>query len=540
MLLPRLSTSRRHAAVRARRSQADLCDDIDDLAVGVKRQSAAGQSKKPRRLHNKDTEHQQLQHHRHNQPDHHHRQHQHDHQHHHHHHQQQQQQQRQQQQRQQRQQRPSASAASESESQRSEDSFGNKTLQLEGEPLTEKFPQKIEVDGGVPVHLYTDDIDEATRQQLVNLARSPMPVGFVAAMPDVHLGKGATIGSVFASKDYVCPNAVGVDIGCGMCAAPMEGPLLRKDLTEKKLRSIQRALRDAIPTGKNSHNSSSGGMHKKMKELLAEHDPTKWLRNRLDERHTRQLGTLGGGNHFVELVYDEEDRVWMLLHSGSRNIGNVTAVHYDEVAIKACGSKDLAFLPIHSADGQAYLKDMTFCQAYAFENRHFMLDSFANIMKKETGKNTLWNKMVNIHHNYCECEQCRYLDATTNEWKEEQLWVTRKGATSARAGQLGIIPGSMGTGSYIVRGRGEGDSWSSCSHGAGRAMSRNQAFRDINSEAFVKHMASRGIIWDEAYFERVKDEAPMAYKDLNQVMRNQASLVDIVHHLQPLVNMKGW
>mmetsp|Transcript_16029 Transcript_16029/g.24326 ORF Transcript_16029/g.24326 Transcript_16029/m.24326 type:complete len:162 (+) Transcript_16029:3-488(+) len=161
-------------------------------------------------------------------------------------------------------------------------------------------------------------------------------------------------------------------------------------------------------------------------------------------------------------------------------------------------------------------------------------------MKKETGKNTLWNKMVNIHHNYCECEQCRYLDATTNEWKEEQLWVTRKGATSARAGQLGIIPGSMGTGSYIVRGRGEGDSWSSCSHGAGRAMSRNQAFRDINSEAFVKHMASRGIIWDEAYFERVKDEAPMAYKDLNQVMRNQASLVDIVHHLQPLVNMKGW
>merc|ERR1712032_862065 len=183
-----------------------------------------------------------------------------------------------------------------------------------------------------------------------------------------------------------------------------------------------------------------------MRNLLSKYQPTKWIRQTLAAKHERQLGTLGGGNHFVELVYDECDRVWMMLHSGSRNIGNVTAQHY--------------------------LTDMTFCQAYALENRHFMMQAFAKIIKMETAKAALWSNMVNIHHNYCECERCRYYDAASADWKEENLWVTRKGATSAKKGQFGIIPGSMGTGSYIVRGRGEPDSWQSCSHGAGRSMSR--------------------------------------------------------------------
>jgi len=275
---------------------------------------------------------------------------------------------------------------------------------------------------------------------------------------------------------------------------------------------------------------------------VSKHRPTRWLKETLSSRHTRQLGTLGGGNHFVELVHDEADRVWMMLHSGSRNIGNVTAQHYDEVAAKQSGgSKEaLASLEIKSKAGQEYLTDMTFCQAYALENRNFMMQAFARVLKSETGRGTLWNEMVNIHHNYCECEQCRYFDAKSKKWREEELWITRKGATSAKKGQLGIIPGSMGTGSYIVRGRGTADSWQSCSHGAGRSMSRAFAKRNINRQAFVRHMRERGIVWDSRNAEQVMDEAPMAYKDLGEVMRNQQDLVDIVHHLKPLINMKGF
>jgi len=369
-----------------------------------------------------------------------------------------------------------------------------------------------------------------------------MPVGFVSAMPDVHLGKGATIGSVFASRSYVCPNAVGVDIGCGMCAVPVEGPLLRRDLPEGKLLAIQRGLRDSIPTGFESHGRSTGEMDSTMQGLVSKHRPTQWLRQTLSAKHNRQLGTLGGGNHFVELVYDEADRVWMMLHSGSRNIGNVTAQHYDEVAAKQCGGRReaLAYLEIKSKAGQEYLTDMTFCQAYALENRHFMMQAFARVLKRETGRGTLWGKMVNIHHNYCECEECRYRDEASGEWREEKLWVTRKGATSAKHGQFGIIPGSMGTGSYIVRGKGEPDSWQSCSHGAGRSMSRAHAFRNLSQKDFISHMKERGIVWDSRFADKVKDEAPMAYKDLGEVMQNQQSLVEVVHHLQPLINMKGF
>lgn len=425
------------------------------------------------------------------------------------------------------------------------DTYFSQALECVGDSSggrSHEYPIKIKVSGGVPVHLYTDDIDHQTRKQLENLARSPMPVGYVSAMPDVHLGKGATIGSVFASRDYVCPNAVGVDIGCGMCAVPLEGPLMRRDLSEKGLLAIQRGLRSSIPTGFESHGRSTPEMQASVRKLVSGHNPTRWLRQTLAERHTRQLGTLGGGNHFVELVYDEADRVWMMLHSGSRNIGNVTAQHYDGVAAKQCGGsrESLAYLKIESPEGQQYLTDMTFCQNYALENRRFMMESFAHVVRKETGKHALWKKMVNIHHNYCECEQCRYYDKGSAKWKEEKLWVTRKGATSAKKGQLGIIPGSMGTGSYIVRGRGEPDSWQSCSHGAGRSMSRANAFRNIDHTDFVNHMKDKGIVWDSHYAQKVKDEAPMAYKDLNQVMANQESLVEILHHLQPLVNMKGW
>eukprot|EP00440_Ansanella_granifera_P073850 gb/GFBE01080132.1/.p1 GENE.gb/GFBE01080132.1/~~gb/GFBE01080132.1/.p1 ORF type:complete len:328 (+),score=75.16 gb/GFBE01080132.1/:1-984(+) len=327
-----------------------------------------------------------------------------------------------------------------------------------------------------------------------------------------------------------------------MCAVPVEGPLLRQDLQEKTLLAIQRGLRSSIPTGFESHDRSTPAMEATVNKLISKHSPTHWLRQTLTKKHSKQLGTLGGGNHFVELVYDEEDRVWMMLHSGSRNIGNVTAQHYDGVAAKQCGGhrESLAHLRIASKEGQEYLTDMSFCQSYALENRRFMMEAFSKVVKKETRRDAVWDKMVNIHHNYCECEQCRYYDEETDEWREEKLWVTRKGATSAKAGQLGIIPGSMGTGSYIVRGKGESDSWQSCSHGAGRSMSRAAAFRSIDPKTFAGHMRERGIVWDSRYADKVRDEAPMAYKDLNTVMQNQRDLVEIVHHLQPLINMKGW
>ncbi|CAE7693435.1 rtcB [Symbiodinium microadriaticum] len=427
----------------------------------------------------------------------------------------------------------SGSSARESRSDSPKPRLGKKSID---------FPVKLDVPGGVPVHLYTNDIDEKTEQQLRNLSRAGIAVGYVAAMPDVHLGKGATIGSVFASRDYVCPNAVGVDIGCGMCAVPVSGPLLRQDLSEKDLLAIQSGLRSSIPTGFEYHDRSTSAMEATSKKLMSQHSPTRWLRDTFGSRHTKQLGTLGGGNHFVELVYDEEDRVWMMLHSGSRNIGNVTAQYYDNLAAKQCNGRPeaLAYLRIESPEGRQYLTDMTFCQAYAWENRRFMMESFAKVVKKLTRRDAVWDQMVNIHHNYCECEQCRYLDPATKRWKEEELWITRKGATSAKAGQLGIIPGSMGTGSYIVRGKGEADSWQSCSHGAGRSMSRAAAFRNIDPKTFAGHMRDRGIVWDVKFADKVRDEAPMAYKDLNTVMQNQQDLVEVVHHLQPLINMKGW
>jgi len=397
------------------------------------------------------------------------------------------------------------------------------------------------VQDGVPIHLYTHDIDDRTREQLLNLARSPMPVGYVSAMPDVHLGKGATIGSVFASRDLICPNAVGVDIGCGMCAVPVFH-LKRGDLSDKKLLQIQRGIRSAIPTGFDSHDKATKEAANALQSLVRDHQPTKWVRNRLADKHARQLGTLGGGNHFVELVYDEDDRVWMMLHSGSRNIGNVTAQHYDGVAAEQCDGQTeaLAYLRVSSDAGQSYIKDMLFCQAYAFANRQFMLRAFSRVVQNVTKKRAAWDDAVNIHHNYCECEVCRYQDPATGEVREEELWVTRKGATSARKGQLGIIPGSMGTGSYIVRGRGESESWNSCSHGAGRQLSRKQAFRVLDSSDFADHMRREGVLWDREHAERVKDEAPMAYKDLSVVMQNQEDLVEVVHHLRPLINMKGW
>eukprot|EP00210_Caulerpa_lentillifera_P001218 g1174.t1 len=398
---------------------------------------------------------------------------------------------------------------------------------------------------GVPIKLYAypSEVEREAIKQLISIAESGLAVGFVSAMPDVHLGKGVTIGSVFASEEFVCPNAVGVDIGCGMCAVPIKD-LHKDDLTLTQLQKMQRAIKKRIPVGFNSHNTPLDGALEALDEISHIKIPTKRLESEFRNRKkiANQLGTLGGGNHFLELVYDERGMVWIMLHSGSRNIGNTSASYHDQVAKKMLSRQGkrvppgLNYLRIDSVEGQDYLKDMSWCQAYAMRNRQFMRDIMIDIVNEVTHHEPDLDHSVNIHHNFCQCERCTYTDPTTQQQVDKTLWVTRKGATSAQAGEFGIIPGSMGTGSYITKGKGEPNSWNSCSHGAGRKMSRTKAFKAVGQGEFEKAM--EGIVCDTN--PKVKDEAPQAYKDLKSVMKNQEDLVEVVHRLKPLVNVKGY
>ena len=397
------------------------------------------------------------------------------------------------------------------------------------------LPHILPTDYGVKIHLFAHEIESDALDQIHLLASSPIAVDYIAVMPDVHLGKGVTIGTVFASEEYVCPNAVGVDIGCGVAAIPIEG-LYKDDLTEEQKVQIQQKIKDRIPTGFSQHKQGLPTTKSVLDQITQEVKPTEHLKKQLNfGRVINQLGTLGGGNHFMEIVYAEEtNQVWVMLHSGSRNIGNRTALHYDEVAMKLLQKKNIPtkglrginYMPIDSKEGQEYLKDMEWCQRYAFENRKAMKNIILEIVASVTGHEADMKNAVNIHHNYCACEDC----------DGRKLWVTRKGATSAKAGEYGIIPGSMGTGSYITKGKGSIDSWNSSSHGAGRRMSRTKAHAAIPQGDFENLM--KGIVCDTN--PNVKDEAPQAYKDLTEVMNHQESLTDIVHRLLPLVNVKGF
>lgn len=386
---------------------------------------------------------------------------------------------------------------------------------------------------GVPVHVYATDIDANTRRQLVDLANSGFVVGHVAAMPDTHFGRGATIGSVFASATHVCPNAVGTDIGCGMGAIRLAG-ISRNSLTEIERQEIHRLIKQQVPTGFEVRGSS-------IEDAIWDFPATNWLQRHLTERIRKQLGTLGGGNHFIELVYDDLDRVWIMLHSGSRAAGKLVADYYTDLA-RAQMTKfgetprnaDLWALRINTEAGRDYLTDMLWCQAFAAANRRHMLNQVALIARNVTGA-TATDETINIHHNFCQQERHQY-KTVNGDWVEEDLWITRKGATPADEGRPGLIPGSMATGSYIVRGLGNPMSWQSCSHGAGRRKSRTAAMREISQEDF--EAAMQGITAETD--PELRDEAPQAYKDLHEVMANQADLVTPVHRLLPLVNVKGF
>ncbi len=378
--------------------------------------------------------------------------------------------------------------------------------------------------------------------QVRNLASLPILAGHVAVMPDVHLGKGATVGTVLPTAGAIIPAAVGVDIGCGMAAVKTN--LRAADLPDS-LVTMRSAIEAAVPVGFSFHKEELDPTHEGVDGQLLRARMTA-MHNRFERldilavlgqvdagRIWKQVGTLGGGNHFIEVCLDEAGDVWVMLHSGSRNIGNIigqTAISMAREAAQreqiALPDRDLAWLNEGTVEFAQYVQALTWAQDYAALNRDLMLFRVVNAVAATLDVPLrLSQEVVNCHHNY----------ATVEEHFGSQVWITRKGAVSARLGQLGIIPGSMGTRSYIVRGKGNPLSYRSCSHGAGRRMSRNAAKRLFDLEALASQTAGVECRKDAS----VLDEIPGAYKDIDAVMAAQQDLVEVVHTLKQVLCVKG-
>jgi tRNA-splicing ligase RtcB len=377
------------------------------------------------------------------------------------------------------------------------------------------------------------EIDDEVRAQVLRTAGVACVHGHVALMPDAHLGKGATIGSVIPTAEAIIPSAVGVDIGCGVVAAPVV------DLTLERLPDdldplVERWAR-AIPAGLGKWTPD---VDRAWDAFEREHGhPTLWESDpKVAERAPRQLGTLGSGNHFLELCAADDAQVWLMLHSGSRGAGNRLAMYHIERAkgtmrrwSSELADPDLAYLVQGEPEFDAYIHDLQWAQAYARANRQRMMQLALQQLGGLADRSLVFEagRFTDNHHNY----------AALEEHDGRELWITRKGAISARPGQLGVIPGSMGTGSYIVRGLGNPAAYHSASHGAGRRMSRSKARRTFTAEDMERVMQGR--VWQRAAARKLIDEIPGAYKDLDQVMAYQHDLVEVVAHLRTLVNYKG-
>lgn len=389
--------------------------------------------------------------------------------------------------------------------------------------------------GSVPVKVWTEDIDEASQRQLANIAGLPFVHHHVAAMPDVHLGIGATVGSVIATQRAIIPAAVGVDIGCGMCAARTS--LEAKDLDEKRLKKVFDQISRDVPVGRGQHGEASAPAGQAqafaagLAAIQARH-PALTARGAKAQDWVCQLGSLGGGNHFIELCLDESQRVWVMLHSGSRGIGNRIGTYFIERARaralrmnRQLPDMDLAWFDEGSPEFDEYVEAVAWAQDYARVNREVMLGLVLAAMRRHLRRFEVVAEAVNCHHNYVEREH--HFDA--------DVWVTRKGAIRAGLGQLGIIPGSMGAKSFIVRGKGNADSFESCAHGAGRRMSRSAARKRFTAEDLERQ--TRGVICRKD--SGVVDEIPGAYKRIDTVMDNQTDLVEVVHTLKQVLCVKG-
>jgi tRNA-splicing ligase RtcB len=373
-----------------------------------------------------------------------------------------------------------------------------------------------------------ETVESEAMRQLQNIAALPWTFKHVAVMPDVHYGKGATVGSVIAMRDAVSPAAVGVDIGCGMTA--VRTSLRAEDLPES-LRRLRTNLERAVPVGFNQHKATAFNSRdaKDWDPFWRAFEDLTPVVKANSAKALHQMGTLGGGNHFIEICLDTTKQVWVMLHSGSRGIGNLLAQHHIEVARglahnQSLPDQDLAVFLAHTPQMAAYRHDLFWAQNYARRNRGVMLRLICDVLRKEFPQVT-FEDPISAHHNYV-AEETHF---------GEDVMVTRKGAIRAGRGDLGIIPGSMGTGSYIVRGLGNPDSFESASHGAGRRMSRNKARKQFTEADLAEQTAGVECRKDRG----VVDEIPAAYKDIDEVIRNQDDLVEVVAKLKQVICVKG-
>ena len=407
----------------------------------------------------------------------------------------------------------------------------------------------------VPIKSWCNKPESGAITQAINLSKLPFVFKQVCLMPDTHKGYGMPIGGVIATKGAVIPNAVGVDIGCGMCA--VRTSLKVEHLDAGTLKKIREEIRKAIPVG-----NGEGGSHKEAqdeslmptKPFRNGNDYPMWLNNegyRIVSREynsaLKQLGTLGGGNHFIEIQKGSDGHVWIMIHSGSRNLGYRVAKYYNNLAydlnmkwhsntyLPKNKEDSLAFLPIDTHEAKDYLKEMQYCVDFALASRKLMMSNVLKIvlniipdMKFNSSSKDNVEDAINIAHNYAKIE---------NHFGQNVM-VHRKGATLARENTIGIIPGSQGTSSYIVKGKGNRESFESCSHGAGRKMSRTEARKTLNLEEEIKNMNDKGIVHG-LRIQNELDEAASAYKDIDVVMEEQKDLVNILVKLEPLGVIKG-
>jgi tRNA-splicing ligase RtcB len=391
--------------------------------------------------------------------------------------------------------------------------------------------------------LWTGDLElePEALEQIRQVSELPILAGPVAVMPDVHLGKGATVGTVIPTRAAIVPAAVGVDIGCGMLAVKTD--LMARGLPESLDRVRARIERD-VPVGFHFHREplepegsrAAGELRRRMRNLESRHAKLRILSRvgRFDAaRMWRQLGSLGGGNHFIEMCLDTDRAVWIMLHSGSRNVGKTIgetamemAKRHAERMDRALPNRDLAWLDEGSPEFEAYVEGLSWAQEYAALNRDLMLDLVHRALEKALNREIRFlGEVTNCHHNYARLE----------EHFGERVWVTRKGAVSARAGELGIVPGSMGARSFIVRGKGNAAAYCSCAHGAGRVMSRSRAKKLFSCEDLARQTEGIECRKDPG----VIDEIPAAYKDIDRVMAAQADLVEVVATLKQVLCVKG-
>jgi tRNA-splicing ligase RtcB len=392
--------------------------------------------------------------------------------------------------------------------------------------------QKTITSESIPIKLWLDDMEEGALQQARNLANLPFAFHHIAIMPDAHFGFGMPIGGILATDEVIIPNAVGVDIGCGMCAVKTS----LRSIDRQDLKDVMKTIRDLVPLGFKRHKKPQHRDLMPNPDTYCPSGENLPIVEREFNNGRAQIGTLGGGNHFIEIQQGNDGAIWFMVHSGSRNLGYQVAGFYNKLAIglnkkwktQVPSSWQLAYLPTDSSDGQAYLREMRYSVAFAEANRRLMCREVARALAENVREEITFGELINIAHNYAD-EESHF---------GKSVLIHRKGATRAENGETGIIPGSQGTTSYIVKGRGNPDSFRSCAHGAGRKLGRKQARRELDLEKERRALDRKNII-HAVRGKRDLEEAAGAYKDIETVLARQDDLVEITDILQPLAVIKG-